>query len=62
MVEKLAESATLFGALFLLCGTDSSIWCGVSGLALLLLLCLELHLWEDGGRNSGRFRDIKRGS
>lgn len=48
MLKKSAEGMTLFGALFLFSGTDSSIWCGVLGLALLMLLCLELYIWEGG--------------
>lgn len=47
MAKKLAESTTLFGALFLLCGTDSSIWCGVCGLVLLISFSVELYLWEE---------------
>lgn len=50
MLKKLAEGATLFGTLFLFSGIDSSIWCGVCGLVLLALLCLEVHIWE-GGRS-----------
>lgn len=50
MLKKLAEGTTLFGALFLFSGIDSSIWCGVYGLILLVLLCLELYIWE-GGRS-----------
>lgn len=50
MCIKPIEFLTLFGALFLLCGTDSSIWCGVFGVALLMLFCLELCIWEGGRR------------
>ena len=37
MFKKLMEIVTAFGALFLLSGVDSSIWCGILGLALLVL-------------------------
>lgn len=47
MAKKLAESMTLFGALFLLSGTDSSIWCGVCGLILLISFSVEFYLWEE---------------
>lgn len=49
-MTKLTEGVTLFGALFLFSGTDSSIWCGVLGLVLLMLLCLELYMWEGARR------------
>lgn len=58
MAKKLAESMTFFGALFLLCGTDSSIWCGVWGLVLLISFSVELYLWED----AGGFQSIRKGS
>lgn len=50
MARKLTESMTLFGAMFFFSGIDSSIWCGVCGLVLLMLLCLELYIWEGGWR------------
>ncbi len=45
-MAKLTESMTILGAVFLFSSVDSSIWCGVLGLALLTLLCLELYMWE----------------
>lgn len=50
MAMELTESMTILGAMFLFSGIDSSIWCGVLGLALLALLCLELYIWEGGWR------------
>ena len=49
MFKKLMEIVTAFGALFLLCGVDSSIWCGSLGLALLVLFRLEAGRWEGDG-------------
>lgn len=49
MLRKLTEIVTAFGALFLLSGTDSSIWCGILGLALLVLFGLETGRWEGDG-------------
>ena len=49
MFKKLMEIVTAFGALFLLSGVDSSIWCGILGLALLVLFRLEAGRWEGDG-------------
>ena len=49
-MTKLTEVMAILGAMFFFSGTDSSIWCGVLGLALLALLCLELYIWEGGRR------------
>ena len=46
---RLMEIVTAFGALFLLSGVDSSIWCGILGLALLVLFRLEAGRWEGDG-------------
>lgn len=48
MPKRLTEGVTIFGAMFLFSGIDSSIWCGVLGLALLMVFCLELYIWEGG--------------
>ena len=46
MLRKLIESITFFGAMFFFSGIESSIWCGVLGLVLLMLFCLEVYLLD----------------
>ena len=48
MLRKLIEAVTLMGALFLPSGIESSIWCGVLGVILLVLFGLEVNAWEGG--------------